>query len=213
MRTLAPAVVALLFASCAQVRPYVPPSEGHITAKPAPAIEQAIPAPARISRFVPPPKPAIALPTFSVVVSEVPVKELLNALARDTRQNIDIHPNLQGLVSLNAIDETLPAILERIARQVNMRVRQDGNTIIVGPDVAYMKTYRVNYVNVTRNITSTVNVTGEVGASPGGGGASSSATSAAGVGGSGGSRTTVTRLLRMNVPREPRKTKQRAKNR
>ncbi|HET7158112.1 MAG TPA: pilus (MSHA type) biogenesis protein MshL, partial [Burkholderiales bacterium] len=56
----------------------------------------------------------------------------------------------------------------------------------------YMKTYRVNYVNVTRNITSTVNVTGEVGASPGGGGTSSSAGSASVVGGSGGSRTTVT---------------------
>ena len=46
--------------------------------------------------------------TYSVVVNEVPVKELLNALARDTRQNIDIHPTVSGLVSLNAIDETLP---------------------------------------------------------------------------------------------------------
>ena len=101
--------------------------------------------------------------TYSVVVNEVPVKELLNALARDTRQNIDIHPAVSGLVSLNAIDETLPAILERISRQVNIRFRQEGNTIIVSPDTPYVKTYRVNYVNVTRNISSTVNVTGEVG--------------------------------------------------
>jgi MSHA type pilus biogenesis protein MshL len=188
-------VFAAVTGACSQVRPYVPPSEGHITAKPAPAVEQVIPPPARLSGFVPPPKPTVTLPTYSVVVNEVPVKELLNALARDTRQNIDIHPGLQGLVSLNAIDETLPAILERVARQVNLRVRQEGNTIVVGPDAPYMKTYRVNYVNVTRNITSTVNVTGEVGAAAGGGGGGAGGGGGGGAaagGGGGGSRTTVT---------------------
>jgi MSHA type pilus biogenesis protein MshL len=195
----AAAATAIIFAgmtsACSQVRPYVPPSEGHITAKPAPVVEQVIPPPARLSGFVPPPKPTVTLPTYSVVVNEVPVKELLNALARDTRQNIDIHPGLQGLVSLNAIDETMPAILERVARQVNLRVRQEGNTIVVSPDAPYMKTYRVNYVNVTRNITSTVNVTGEVGGAPGGGGAGGGGGGGgggAGGGGGGGSRTTVT---------------------
>ena len=76
------------------------------------------PAPARVSSFLPEPKPAIKAPTYSVVVNEVPVKELLLALARDTKQNIDIHPGLQGLVSLNAINETLPGILERVSKQV-----------------------------------------------------------------------------------------------
>jgi MSHA type pilus biogenesis protein MshL len=189
-------ILAAVTGACSQVRPYVPPSEGHITAKPAATVEQVIPPPARVSSFVTPPKPTVTLPTYSVVVNEVPVKELLNALARDTRQNIDIHPGLQGLVSLNAIDETLPAILERVARQVNLRIRQEGNTIVVSPDAPYMKTYRVNYVNVTRNITSTVNVTGEVGGAPGGGGGGAGGGSSGGGGGvgssGGGSRTTVT---------------------
>ena len=48
------------------------------------------------------------------------------ALARDTKENIDVHPGLKGLVSLNAIDETLPSILDRIAKQVNMRYRVEG---------------------------------------------------------------------------------------
>ena len=187
-------VVALALAGCSQVRPYVPPSEGHISAAPKQQVEQVIPPPARISSFVPPPRPAVKPQTYSVVVNEVPVKELLNALARDTRQNIDIHPALQGLVSLNAIDETLPAILERISRQVNIRFRQEGNTIVVTPDTPYMKVYRVNYVNVTRNITSTVNVSGEVGSSvvTGGQGGAAGGASSAGGPGSGGSRTTVT---------------------
>ncbi|MDB5924010.1 MAG: putative Type secretory pathway component PulD [Betaproteobacteria bacterium] len=182
-------LVALLTGGCSQVRPYVPPSEGHIAAKAKPEVEQRIPAPARVSSFVPPPQPTIKPQTYSVVVNEVPVKELLNALARDTRQNIDIHPGLQGLVSLNAIDETLPAILERIARQVNIRFRQEGNTIVVAPDTPYMKSYRVNYVNVTRNISSTLNVSGEVGSGAVVGGAGGAG--GGGVG-TGGSRTTVT---------------------
>src|SRR5215210_3716570 len=186
-------LVAFLALGCSQVRPYVPPSEGHIAAKPRAEVEQVIPPPARVSSFVRPPQPSVKPQTYSVVVNEVPVKELLNALARDTRQNIDIHPGLQGLVSLNAVDETLPAILERLARQVNIRFRQEGNTIVVTPDTPYMKTYRVNYVNVTRNISSTVSVAGEVGSTVVSGGAQGGAGSSAASGaGGGGSRTTVT---------------------
>jgi MSHA type pilus biogenesis protein MshL len=178
---------------CEHMRPYVPPSEGHIVARPvvaSPSPEPVIPPPARMSSFVPPPQPAVKPQTYSVVVNEVPVKELLNALARDTRQNIDIHPQLQGLVSLNAIEETLPSILERISHQVNVRYLHEGGTIIVAPDTPYMKTYRVNYVNVTRNISSTVNVSGEVGSGTPAGGAAANASSLGSA--SGGSRTTVT---------------------
>jgi MSHA type pilus biogenesis protein MshL len=158
------ALVAGLAAGCEQVRPYVPPSEGHIVAERKLAEEPPIPPPARLSTFVPPPKPAPKPQTYSVVVSEVPVKELLHALARDTRQNIDIHPALQGVVSLNAIDETLPALLERISRQVNMRYRVEGGTIVVSPDFPYARTYLVNYVNLQRNTVSTTGASGQIGA-------------------------------------------------
>ena len=103
------------------------------------------------------------------MVHEVPVKELLLALARDTKENIDIHPGLQGLVSLNAIDETLPAILDRISRQVNMRYRVEGRTIVVSPDTPYLKTYKVDYVNMTRDTTSTIAVSGQITSGGGGG--------------------------------------------
>lgn len=175
-------VLLMLVAGCADIRPHVPPSEGHISApQTRPEPEKVIPPPARTSSFVPPPKPAIKPQTYSVVVNEVPIKELLLALARDTRQNIDIHPGLTGLVSLNAIDETLPAILDRIAKQVNLRYRTEGNTIVVSPDAPYMKTYHVNYVNMTRNTTSTIGVSGQISASgtstPGSGGTAGPQTS------------------------------------
>jgi general secretion pathway protein D len=184
--------VALTAAGCANIKPYIPPSEGHI-AKPAPkaAPDRAIPPPARVSDLVPPPKPAVKPQTYSVVVSEVPVKDLLVALARDTKQNIDLHPGISGLVSLNAINETLPAILERVSKQVNMRYRLEGNTIVVSPDTPFVKTYRVNYVNMTRETSSTIGVSGELAVVGGAGGAGG-----AGAGASSGSNTVVRTVSR-----------------
>jgi general secretion pathway protein D len=189
-------MIVLLLAGCADIRPHVPASEGHISAPPIRSDpEKAIPPPARASTFVPPPKPVAKPQTYSVVVNEVPVKELMLALARDTKQNIDIHSGLQGLVSLNAINETLPAILDRIARQVDMRYRVEGNTIIVSPDTPYLRTYRVSYVNMTRDTTSTIGVSGELtvstGSTPTAGTGGSTPAAAAPAGGAGGSSTVV----------------------
>ena len=175
-------LIALALTGCYK-RSVMPQSEAHIaTAAKTPSVED-VPAPARVSNFVPAPKAAVKAPTYTVVVNEVPVKELLFALARDTKQNVDIHPGLQGLVSLNAINETLPGILERISKQVNMRYRLDGQTIIVSPDTAFMKTYKVNYVNMSRETTSTIGVSGQI---QGGGGASGGSGGGSGGGGGGG---------------------------
>lgn len=155
--------IALLAGGCAQIRPSLPQSEGHIAAPAVkPQASAAIPPPARVATLVPPPAPQVKPQTYSVVVHEVPVKELLLALARDTKQNIDIHPGLSGLVSLNAINETLPAILERISKQVDLRYRIEGNTILLSPDTSYIKTYLVNYVNIQRNTTSTTGASGQL---------------------------------------------------
>ena len=172
--TLALILVAVTAAGCGY-KPTVRPSQGHINAEqfpPKAATEKILP-PVTASEFVPPPKPQVKLPTYSVVVQEVPVKELLFALSRDTKQNIDVHPGIQGLVTLNAIDETLPAILERIAQQTNLRYRTEGRTIVVVPDTPYFKTYRVNYVNMGRDTASSIGVSGDIsGSSVGGAGQS-----------------------------------------
>ncbi|MEX0959685.1 MAG: secretin N-terminal domain-containing protein [Burkholderiales bacterium] len=160
---LAGLLFALAVSACAY-KPTVPPSEGHLSAERVPTLpkEDRVLPPVAVSDFVPPPRPQVRTPTYSVVVNEVPVKELLFALSRDTKQNMDVHPGVQGLVSLNAIDETLPAILERIAQQTNIRYRTEGKTIVVAPDTPFFKTYRVNYVNVTRNTSASIGVSGDI---------------------------------------------------
>jgi MSHA biogenesis protein MshL len=178
-------LLALTVGGCATYKPTVPPSKGHINADqfPATTAQEKILPPVTTSNFVPLPKPQVKVPTYSVVVNEVPVKELLFALSRDTRQNIDVHPSIQGLVSLNAIDETLPAILERVAQQVNIRYRTEGKTIVVLPDSPYFRTYKVNYVNMSRDTASSVGVSGEIGGSTAGGAGQSGGGQGQGAGG------------------------------
>src|SRR5512134_553081 len=189
--------IALAVAGCANIKPYIPPSEGHITRPESkPEADKAIPPPARVSDLVPPPKPAVKPQTYSVVVSEVPVKDLLVALARDTKQNIDVHPGISGLVSLNAVNETLPAILERVSKQSNMRYRLEGNTIVVSPDTPYVKSYRVNYVNMARESQSTIGVSGELTVVGGASGGAGGAAGGAGAGTSGSN--TVVRTISKN---------------
>ncbi len=96
---------------------------------------------------------------FSVVVQDVSVRELLFAIARDAGVNIDVHPGVIGTVSINAIDQTFPQLLERIGRQVDMRWSMNAvNGVMVEPDSPYLQSYRVDYVNVSRESNTEFNV-------------------------------------------------------
>jgi len=92
-------LASLVITACAH-QSKIPPSEGHIgsetdvtTAQPVkPQVVKApIPKPVRSSPVLPPPKPTKKARTYSVVVNEVPVKEILFALARESKINVDIH--------------------------------------------------------------------------------------------------------------------------
>jgi len=125
-----------------------------------------------------------------VVVNGVRAQELLFALARDAKLNIDVHPGITGVVTLNAIEQTLPQLLSRISKQVDMRWELDGPNLIVMPDSPYLHTYRIDYVNMERTTIGTVGVSSQIGtgagtAGAGGGGA------AGGTGGGNSSSTTV----------------------
>ena len=41
---------------------------------------------------------------------------------------MDVHPAISGVVTLHAIRQPLPALLERIAQQVDIRWRHEGDT-------------------------------------------------------------------------------------
>lgn len=159
----------------------LPPSANHIRAA-APRVG-AIPAPLAHSTIPLPPKPTVKAETYSVSVHNVPVQSLLFALARDAKLNVDVHPGITGVVTLNALDQTMPQLLARIGKQVDMRYEIDGPNLVVRPDTPFLRNYRVDYVNMARDSTSTSSIatqiatTGADGASAGGGGSNNSTSS------------------------------------
>ncbi|MBF0448315.1 MAG: pilus (MSHA type) biogenesis protein MshL [Magnetococcales bacterium] len=88
---------------------------------------------------------------YTITVTEMSVQDLLFALARDANKNIDVYPGITGRVTLSAIDQTLPQILDRIANQVAIRYEINDGTIIVSPDRAYLKIYEIDYINIQRS--------------------------------------------------------------
>ena len=147
--------------------------DSHIKSEPARAAAS-IPQPVRQVALPPPPQPKAAEVKYSIVVNDVPVHDVLFAIAKGTNVNIDIHPGLEGRVTLNAIDQTLKQILTRISKQVDMRFETDGPNIAVMPDSPFLKIYKADYVNMSRDTTGSVGVQSQV-AGPSGGGSVGSA--------------------------------------
>lgn len=167
--------IGVMLASCG-TKP-IKPADQHLQRQDIqPETASSIPQPIKDSVVLPPPKPASKVATYSVVVTNVPAQEILFALARDAKINLDIQSGIQGTVTVNAINQTLPQILTRIARQIDMRYELNNGTLTVMPDTPYLHSYKIDYVNMARDSDGTMSNATQVGSSSSGSatGASSS---------------------------------------
>ena len=175
--------VGLMFAACLLIAgcSFQPmkPSTAHVQAAP-PAPAGDIPEPVRVASILPKPKPSERPETYSVVVNNVAVRELLFALARDAKLNIDVHPGIQGSVTLNAIDQTLLQLLTRIGKQVDIRWEFDGSNLVVMPDSRFVRMYKIDYVNMERTVQTNVTISSAFAGSGAAGGGSSGASNSSG---------------------------------
>ena len=153
------AVVLSLATGCAELLPVDPARD---LAAPEPA---RIPAPVHTPPPVPKPAPGEPVETWSVSVEGVPVRELLFALARDAAANVDIDPGIEERVTMNAVDEPFPRLLERISRHADLSVEIEDGVLVVRRDEPVLRTYPIDYLPLARE-TETVN---EVGTGVGGG--------------------------------------------
>lgn len=167
----------LFFAGCASAPP--PVSGQHLEPNTA-GVSGKVPEFASVPPLPKPPKPTAKPEVYSVVVHNVNVQELLFALARDAKMNVDLHPGISGTVSMNVLDQTLTEILDRIARQVDMRYELNGKNLVIMPDSPFLKTYRIDYPNIARNVQTTISTSTNVASTGGSPGSSSSSSSSSG---------------------------------
>ncbi len=154
------ALLSILLAGCATPPPPLLP--GHLAQDPgqippiAPSASEAsgIPALSSGAPRLPAPRAVVPQETYSVVVSNVNAQTLLFALARDAKLNLDIHPGITGTVTLNALDQTIHELLDRVARQIDMRYELEGKNLFVLPDAPFLRLYKVDYPNITRESAS-----------------------------------------------------------
>lgn len=148
-RLLLISLLISIMVGCQATRIDTPMSEHHLT-------QAELSSPADIPAVLPAlalpllPVPQRPEPTFTVVVNRVPVRQLLFSLARDAELNADIFDEISGRITLNAIEQTLPEIMQRIARQASIRYEISDDQLIVTADSPYWKTYKVPYVNLSR---------------------------------------------------------------
>ncbi|MBX2857761.1 MAG: pilus (MSHA type) biogenesis protein MshL [Cellvibrionaceae bacterium] len=177
---------ALLLSSC---QPYgkanvAPVSENHSTI--APAATASIPKPVFRSTALPVPQPQVKEPIHTVVVSDVPLRDLLFSLARDAKLNLDLDSTVSGKATLNAVKQPLPAILDRLAENNQLRYQIKHGVLRIQKDLPFIRNYQVDYLNLTRRAESDVSVStqinatgqgaGEEGSSGGAGGNNNSST-------------------------------------
>ena len=172
-RLLTTAATLMLLSACAGPRT-VDLSAGHVL-DPAGMPEEVAPVAQPVPEPVqlPAPEPA-PVKTYSVVVKDVPVKDLLFSLARDAGLELDLQADGSKTVTINAVERPLPEILRRLSEQTALRYQLRGNNLIIQDDLPYWHNYLVDYVNIVRNAVGEVGVATQIATSGGTVGESSS---------------------------------------
>jgi MSHA biogenesis protein MshL len=164
-------ILLFVLSACANQTGLQVESGRHLELKP---IASNIPKPISSAPMLAKPQAVAKTATYSVVVHNVPVAEILFALGRDAKINVDVHSGVNGNVTLNAINQTLPQILERMSRQVDLRWELENGVLIITPDIPYFKIYKMNYFNLSRNVKSNVTLANSVSSGSSGSGSGNS---------------------------------------
>ncbi len=162
LRRVAMTLIYLSLSGCATPAA-VDMSTGHVLVDDEPELL----APAVVAEPEPEREPLPPEPTYTIVVKEVPVVDLLFSLARDAGLDLDLQADNGKLVTLNAVERPLREVLDRIAGQAELRFDLHGNNLVVQDDVPFWKNYAVDYVNVTRNSEGEVGVATQIATSGG----------------------------------------------
>jgi general secretion pathway protein D len=163
-------IVVLSLTACQSSRPdskAFEPSPEHLQRKSAVNTEQQAPIPSVSSRapYLPKPRAKKYNDLYSVSVVQVPVKDVLFKLARDASLDVDVMDNVDVLVTLNALDQTLPAIIERLNELTGLKISLEDRRLVVQADKAYWVNYPIDYVNLDRYSQSSILLANAVGRS------------------------------------------------
>ncbi|MFT7246547.1 MAG: MSHA type pilus biogenesis protein MshL [Candidatus Azotimanducaceae bacterium] len=187
VRPFALTTIVLALTGCLNAKTEIPQAADHLKIDAPTQVEPAaayptgnIPAPVTVTASLPEPGQIKEESTHTVIVFQVPVNELLFSLARDSKLNLDIDPEINSTISLNAIEQPLSAILNRISETAGIRFEISNNVLRVQRDLPFLRSYAIDYLNISRSSIGSVAVSTEISSTGGGATGSSSSSSETG---------------------------------
>ncbi|MBF0582708.1 MAG: secretin N-terminal domain-containing protein [Magnetococcales bacterium] len=107
------------------------------------------------------------LATYTLSMIDAPLREVLFSLARDAELNVDIYPGIDDKITINAVNQTLPAILDRIADQSRLQYQIKEGVLLITPDKPFRRSYPLNYLQTKRESKSGMSVSTQMSSSEG----------------------------------------------
>ncbi|MBV1774525.1 hypothetical protein KSF73_02225 [Burkholderiaceae bacterium DAT-1] len=101
--------------------------------------------------------------TYSLEVRDVPLREVLTALAADSGMELQIQTGSDARLTLLLKNRPLATLLEAIALQTGLLIEIRDKRILVNDDVPTLHTYRVDYPQIARQMKGHVSLSTAVG--------------------------------------------------
>jgi MSHA biogenesis protein MshL len=99
---------------------------------------------------MPPLRADLLQPRFNVSALNVELSEFFASLVLDSEYSVMVHPSVQGQISLQLKQVTLPEVLQVIQQMYGFEVRQTGNVYQIYPAGLRTETIAVNYLLMQR---------------------------------------------------------------
>ncbi len=95
---------------------------------------------------------------FDVEVSELSARQFYLGLVEDTRINIIVHPAVSGNITLNLKDVTVSEVLMIVREVYGFDYKKKGNNYFIYPNALQTRLFRINYINLIRSGSSSIDV-------------------------------------------------------
>lgn len=111
----------------------------------------------------PMPTDGALLKKYSVSAVNIPVNDLLFKLAKDANKQLDLYSGVSGVVTINALNQDLTTILKRISEQSGFLFSIEPDRIVIRPDKPFWHNYFIDYVNIKKTSSDTIDMKMSVG--------------------------------------------------
>jgi MSHA biogenesis protein MshL len=102
--------------------------------------------------------PSEPRPRFDVRANEVPARQFFLSLVRDTPYSLTVHPQVEGTITLQMQNASLPQILSAVRDMYGYPYRRTGNAYQVLPSGTISRTFHVDYLDLARQGGSQIQV-------------------------------------------------------